>query len=373
MRLCGKTVAGSIQGICDAITAYYSPAPKIETLYIIYKETADWKKKNVSALFATSSERTKESAVNLLQISVIEELNGLVGGLGDALAGYQHKRATSGTLGGGFTKLGAGYSHERSSYVAGGKNQAPLSGSRVHDVVEGEKEAGNNINFANLSAKEFEHLGTNPDLLKAHLRNRTVVRMYFLNKIQRLKLLASCDRSNPAGPRWLNISGQAMHSPIQANDFLAEENTLQMWAMDRYGNLFVDFTSAGYGRHVMGIDKNSAAAAINARGVTNHSSFCAGREVICAGNIFFWKGQLLHIDNQSGHYAPSRQALFNAVSILWNEGAVLDYLRVGVASKNALAFHRGNTFLQHGRADWPDQNPKSDQNAIYQACNGFQM
>ncbi len=368
MRSCGKTVAGSVQGICEAIAAYYQGNPSIDKLYILYKECADWKKKNVGALFSTSSERQKESAVNLLQGEVVNELNTLSPGLGDALSGYQIKKGTSGTVGGGFAKLGAGYSNERSSYVAGGKQQAPVSGSRVHTVAD-----GMNKDFAGLSAKEFDRLGTNPDLLRAHLNSRTVVRMYFLNKIQRLKLVASCDRTNPLGARWVDIGANLMNSKIDANDFLAAENVCQMWAMDRYGNLFVDYDNSGYGRHVLNLRVDQAKGAITARGQTNHSSFCAGREVVCAGNIFFWKGQMIHIDNSSGHYAPSRQALFNAVSILWNEGAVLDYLRVGVAGKNApTTFHRAATFLHHGGADWPQQDWSANQDATYRGCIGFQ-
>ena len=356
-----------MQGICEALASYHMN-PGIDTLYIIYKECADWKKKNVSAFFSSSSERMKESAVNMVQVHVITELNTMSPGLGDALGGYQYKKASSGVMGGGFAKLGAGYSHERSSYLAGGKQEAPISGSRVHTVT-----TATNANFGGLSAKEFERLGTDPDLLRKHLGNRTVVRMYFLNKIQRLKLLATCDRSNPLGPRWMDIAGQLMESKMEANDLLAAEVVCQMWAMDRYGNLFVDYDNSGYGRHVLQLRADQAKGATAARGQTNHSSFCAGREVICAGNIFFWKGQLLHIDNSSGHYAPSRQALYNAVSILWNEGAVLDYLRVGVMTNAGPTFHKAASFLRHGGADWPSQDWTADQEAIFRRAPGFQL
>ncbi len=363
---CGKSVAGSVSGICDALGAH-SDNPSIDTLYIVYKECDDWKKKHVSALFSSASERRKETAVNRVQGEVIDDLNALKPGLGDALAGYQFKKSSSGIQGGAFAKLGAGYSHERTSYLAGGKKQAPLSGSRVHSVATGIKQ-----DFAGLSSKEFERLGTDPALLKKHLADSTVVRMYFLNKIQRLKLLASCDRTNPLGPRWLDISGQLMHSKTEANRSMAEDVVTQMWAMDRYGNLFVDYDNSGYGTHVLNLNRDQQKGAIRARGQTNHSSFCAGREVICAGTIYFWKGQLIHIDNNSGHYAPNRQALFNAVSILWNDGAVLDYLRVGVAGKDAPStFHRGTTFLHHGGADWPEQDQGVDQEAIFRRCPGF--
>jgi hypothetical protein len=98
--------------------------------------------------------------------------------------------------------------------------------------------------------------------------------------------------------------------------------------------------------------------------------------VICAGNIFFWKGQLIHIDNASGHYAPKRNALFKAVSILWNAGAALDYFRVGVmpGANMATIFFKARTFLDNNGAgaDWPQQDWTQDQDNVFAACVGFQ-
>ncbi len=364
----GKTTEGSVSGICDGLRAH-TATPGIDQLYIVYKECEDWLKKNLSILFAKSGERQKEAGVKRLQGEVIDDLNGLMPGLGDALQGYQYKKGTSGVMGGKFASLGAGYANERKSYLASGKQQAPVSASRVHTMT-----TAMGTNFASLSVQDFERLGSDQALLRQHLNNGTVVRMYFLNKIQRLRLLATCDRQNPLGARWVDISGNLMSTKMEANNFLGEENVCQMWAMDRYGNLFVDYDNAGHGRYAMNLNANVVMGAIRSRGQTNHSSFCAGKDVICAGNIFLWKGQLLHIDNGSGHYAPNRQALYNAVSILWNAGAVLDYLRVGVQGgpNVATTFHKGTTFLQNGGADWRQQDWKADQDAIFRAVPGFQ-
>ena len=32
--------------------------------------------------------------------------------------------------------------------------------------------------------------------------------------------------------------------------------------------------------------------------------------------IFFWKGELIHVDNKSGHDAPKADALFKVVEVL---------------------------------------------------------
>ena len=51
----------------------------------------------------------------------------------------------------------------------------------------------------------------------------------------------------------------------------------------------------------------------------NHSSFCAGREVICAGLIRINKGDITYISNESGHYTPPPTQLANAIQILAEE------------------------------------------------------
>ena len=110
------------------------------------------------------------------------------------------------------------------------------------------------------------------------------------------------------------------------------------------------------------------------RGVTNHSSFCAGREVICAGLIFFWKGQLLHIDNESGHYAPKHNALYRTVEIIRDSGANLDYLRVGFLTADSKELFYARSFLQNAQhGDWPDQDTNQDHTQHFNAIATFQQ
>lgn len=155
--------------------------------------------------------------------------------------------------------------------------------------------------------------------------------MYFLNKIQRLRLLATCVVQAGGATLWEDIKGQKIHTKRVAGTDKGCLNSRQMYAMDRYGNLFVDYDDWGHGALVMNVNKGPKGAAIAARGKSNHSSLCTGREVICAGTVFFWKGQLMHIENSSGHYAPRPAALHSALEILRDAGTNLNYLRVAVA------------------------------------------
>jgi hypothetical protein len=193
--------------------------------------------------------------------------------------------------------------------------------------------------------------------------------MYFLNKIQRMRLVATCtDRG------WVGIRGDLMSTKMDdIQNGIAFPNECQIYAMDRYGNLFVDYPNIGYALHVLGATKGLEKAAQAARGQANHSSFCAGREIICAGNIFFWKGQLIHFDNGSGHYQPNRGALRNAVEILEQQGTDLDILRVSVFDGNTYEHYKARTFLRNAaHGDWPQQDFGANQDNIYRACPGFQ-
>jgi hypothetical protein len=73
------------------------------------------------------------------------------------------------------------------------------------------------------------------------------------------------------------------------------------YAMDEYGNLFAQEVP----------DDPRA---------FNHSSFCRGKQVVCAGIISVMGGKLEHLDNMSGHYKPGPNQLANALRILIGNG-----------------------------------------------------
>ena len=94
-----------------------------------------------------------------------------------------------------------------------------------------------------------------------------------------------------------------------------------MYAMDEYGTLFA-----------------SPAAGLARRGqYWNHSSFNAGKDVICAGMIKIHGGVLQYVDNNSGHYKPTRQHLHAMMTIIANEGINLAGTTVLVRQPAAVA------------------------------------
>ena len=82
---------------------------------------------------------------------------------------------------------------------------------------------------------------------------------------------------------------------------------LDMWAMDKYGNFMC--TAAGAQVDYGGGNNYQF----------NHSSLNAGHEVLCAGTVVITNGVIDEIDNNSGHYRPTRQNLHTAVNVLHHD------------------------------------------------------
>ena len=361
----GKNVPGNMTELIDAMINYQNgAAPRVNELYIVYKECQHWIKKHVSSIWATTQNQREEAAVRWLMGSVIDELNTAEPGLGTAFENYE-LRSAGGKPKADTSKLGKGYRFERKTYVDSGKTTMPYSGSQVSDIA-----VANQTDFHKLTSKQWDEISSG----QWSKKQVAVAQMYFLNKIQRLRLLATCVAQQGGVNLWEDIQGQKVNTKFTGAE-MGSLNSRQMYAMDRYGNLFVDYDDYGYGTFVLNQARGPKGAAVNARGKSNHSSLCAGREVICAGTIFFWKGQMIHIDNSSGHYAPRPSALYSAVGILRDAGTNLNYLRVGVQldgsrGKN-MDYYKATTFLNHGNPDWQDQNDDSKQDNIYAGLPGF--
>ena len=108
--------------------------------------------------------------------------------------------------------------------------------------------------------------------------------------------------------------------------------SLHMYAMDRYGNLFQSEELGGAALTQAATNLGQLATAM---AKYNHSSFNAGRDVICAGLIGIQNGYLVWIDHHSGHYKPSRDNLWEAVTLLDNDGVDLSKAQIGAYNYKA--------------------------------------
>lgn len=115
------------------------------------------------------------------------------------------------------------------------------------------------------------------------------------------------------------------------------ENT-NMYAIDGYGNLFVT-DAIGLTKHVE---------------YFNHSSFNAGKAVMSAGELTIVQGKLTRINNNSGHYKPTRANLHTAVKFFTEEGLDLSNANVEVKTDKGWDSYKARTFLANPNAKPPD-------------------
>jgi len=193
--------------------------------------------------------------------------------------------------------MSPGYTAERTLYVASGKTQMPISGSYMHAASEDPSAWAiiGNKTFSQLTPLDYKRLD---DYLQGEVTmvdpmdpggvaktnlSRTVL---FLDKDERIKTL-------------ILIRGGLMYQDFDKT--LNTGNFACAYVIDKYGNLY-------------------ASRDVFQPGLSfNHSTFNAGKDVICAGILYTNQGRLTSIQNNSGHYKPTRDHLHNAVLLLNNQ------------------------------------------------------
>ena len=232
---------------------------------------------------------------------------------------------------GGFTRpqaksLDGGYANERKYYETlkehDGSSDWSAAAGPVHSADQANWDTNDFATYANLFAQVKN--GQSIDTFQ----------VTYLSKANRLQYLVVPTTGVFQKPTSQNAYNSDNRVPLG-------ERLADMWAMDIYGNLFV---------------KDSKV--INGKGYFNHSSFNAGKDVICAGTLIINQGSLAYIDNQSGHYKPSVPDLRNACALLANEcGVNFANVRVGITggfTGNApgAPSYFGDSFLNNGQTPW---------------------
>src|SRR5262245_52258665 len=112
----GRNIPGNMTGLIDAMILYQNATgPRVNELYIVYKEAQHWLRKHVNSVFATTKNLREENAVNWLMGQVIQELNLAETGLGGAFENYE-VNTVGGRARAPLTKLDKGYRFERKTY-----------------------------------------------------------------------------------------------------------------------------------------------------------------------------------------------------------------------------------------------------------------
>ena len=279
---------GRLYQVDRALEAWHAAAlgfddeMKLAAAYALQKECKKWIKIKQSEKSKQSTQARMKVVLTLLQQST-ECLDELVNafGLSRAQNRFEERKFTRGSN--DFSRpLQGVYRHERTLYLEHGKKRAP-SGTLFDGQLKHEKVKWKGPHFQDLSLNQYKKL----DKL-----TQSKLNVLYLNKIQRLKYMA------------FPVNGLLCDS--EDNPITTKIKRGEPYAMDRYGNLFVDDRGVLQMQHQV-----------------NHSTFNSGREVICAGSISIREGLLKMIDNCSGHYKPTKEHLREAIIVLAEEGVNL--------------------------------------------------
>ena len=225
--------------------------------------------------------------------------------------------------------LAPGYALERQDYVTKGKAAPPIAASHVEYALHNDAAVKGKF-----SKKDWDTISHSDYTAIARMLGPGDHHTGYLNRSDRVTCLVSFD------------NGVLTYASKTAAKSLADLMVYTgtglkygvMYAMDRYGNLYAEDETSGKARQKT--DK------------FNHSSFCSGTSVICAGVLAVdKKGVLVHIDNVSGHYKPSLQDLIRALAVLKGAGIDLTNVRVRdfVPDKNYIA----SSLVAGAPAAWP--------------------
>lgn len=248
-----------------------------------------------------------------------------VGNTVKSVGGYKNANATA--LDGTYGLERAVYADQLRGQFGQGQAHFSLAAGAVHDMAD---------DWDNLDASNYVRIYQ--DLIRG-MGNAGAASKHvtYLPKLDRMQYLIMVN-----GGAFTVASGGAPYGTNPARVGAGQDRVGDMWAMDRYGNLFV-----------------KSSQRLNGHGYFNHSSFNAGNEVICAGGIVINNGALAYIDNQSGHYKPNENALREACTILSADGGVnFAGIRVGVLPANGGApiNYEGASFLAGNNAAWNHTN-----------------
>jgi hypothetical protein len=303
LRARGKNVAK----IDKALKAYEkkiltgSVAERLVLVAALIRECEAWlKAKSVGTGVGSELFKRRRSAIKDLATQSLAELLVLNPAALADVAFSTRKVETLAAGRGETAGLAPGYAHERTDYLGNKKRDFPISGSQVHMVHKNLGEFA--ATETKLAGKRFEEL-TFADFQKIHKlagREQMAEQVDFLTKADRKAYLAI-----PHGGTFIDGTGHPFNAPNPV-----APGSRYPYAIDDYGNFFTK-------------EEGSTRAP-----KFNHSSFNAGKSVTCAGMTAILNGRLLYLDNNSGHYKPTKQNLHTAVKVLAQEG--IDLSSTGV-------------------------------------------
>jgi hypothetical protein len=291
-----------------SIQAGANPKAQAAYLYQVIKNCKHWIEQKATKTSGSAPAR-RNIIQRVLQEATAELMN--YPDIQNALAIYNRNKQGPARVA---TPLFGVYAHERTLYeqkkapplVKRSSQQfGPITARYAPSASLMQKNLGKHMDerkFRNLTLAEYTKL----DALLNHEH-----KVLYMSQIQRLQYMVDVDQgvfSRAIDGTPFHMNGSTVGADLGFNIAGVGDGPYYMYACDRHGSLFVVRAEAfdGGGRKVQ----------------LNHSTLCAGREVICAGMISIKNGQLRGINNESGHYQPDTDALTRLLTKLQNEDGV---------------------------------------------------
>lgn len=308
---------------------------ELSTLLRVVKECNGWMKKKKDKNTATAGTfKTRWDEINELGqaafavASVLRsQLAGTMGAPQSAemraqLAYEQNRqrhlgaRTTGGAAVGTTTKaLDGSYAAERNMYAAQPKTRGvaranPVSMSTVHEMHEMFDE--NKMAYDPAFANKYGGIGA----VTKSSRDLSVRDMQQIDRV-----MVDAAETGTSAPflrhvLYLDKSSRLPYMALVSAGRLFKSDGTTSWnvvnsayAMDEYGNLFID---------------DGGLADKGGKGVRmNHTTFLAGKNVICAGTLTVTDGRLVRLTTNSGHYKPSGVNLYHCLEELRIAGVTI--------------------------------------------------
>jgi hypothetical protein len=358
---------GNIAKVYAALEDYWQHGPnapdKVQEmlLYNLWKQAYKWLKLKQGKIERDGGDRLERRrlAVSNLRDAAMAELAEISPRTREALRLYEDRKVL-GPLGGQLKPLEPGYSLERDIWNKQKRDGGPfqgtsLSGSKLSFELPTARR--NDKVARKLAQKNFGDL-TMDDAFRVQRALQNVDwPVTYLNKLARLQYLVCVSDGG--------LLCDVNQSSLLMRDMVRNEYMMSVYAMDMYGNVFckLDFTEQ---TETIVYQPDEGYRIVKPWNF-NHSSFLAGREVLCAGCMHIGynvrrrrqeAGYLSAIDNSSGHYKPSPDHLRTMLLVLKDQGVDVDCVRVGDWSQGQPVFYWGQDFLDGGNHPWTDEkNP----------------
>jgi hypothetical protein len=349
----GKTllIGEALKAFEESVTKGQAQAEQVAYLFEAFKQCNKWLKLKEGKTSGHTPDRRR--IIQRVRDEITDELE-TYPLVGQALNRFETRKANATPPTNPRSPFGV-YAHERTRY------EKLKAAGQFHDphlprFTPGATKLGgtySNLKYAlpdgdKLKQKKFKNKAfkdfTFADYHKLDVLTGCQYKVLYLSKLQRLRYMLDI---NGQGEFVSAVDDSLVHLGDEQVGWHIGTGGVQHqrpYAIDVYGNLFV----ASDQQILQDVGLTS-------KQTFNHTTLCAGNDVLCAGTISIKKGKLRAITNNSGHYQPTTAHLLQVVTMLNGQGVSMT--GVVVWDKQTNLHTEGRKFLngEYGQS-YPGMN-----------------